>query len=533
MYRRLLKVTLLFTGFALEFFWLYWVRRLTGRRRSEGRRRRLYRSQAVRFRNTALELGGLLIKLGQFLSARVDIMPREYVEELAGLQDQVDPVPYREVAQVLAAELGGPPHEVFAVFEEVPEASASLGQVHRAVCRDGTEVAVKIQRPGIESVVETDFKAIRFLLGLVGRFTSVGASLDLDAVYGEFTRTTRAELDYRQEGQNLEAFRRNLASFGYLELPVMLWDYSTPRVMTMTFIHGLKITDYQAQEAAGLSRRILATRLINVYLKMVMEDGFFHADPHPGNVFALPDNRVALVDFGMVGHITPAMKRHLRALFIAISNRRPGDITRAFVDLHFVRPGADLGKIRQAVSLILDRFYGYTLEEMRSVDLGELGGEILDLVRGHPFQIPAQVAFLGRAVGTLVGLTTGLDPEINLVNIFLPYARTLVLGESDPVELLQKKVLGLGEALVSLPEMVNRVMRQVEQGELRASVDEMAGVARAMREQAAWLRRTGLVVYAAALLVAAVLLHVSHEEAPAAVALGFSLVLFGLGVIRR
>jgi predicted unusual protein kinase regulating ubiquinone biosynthesis (AarF/ABC1/UbiB family) len=533
MYRRLLIVVLLFWGFFLEFLLLSWVIRLTGRRRNGVWRKRLYRRQAARFKKTALELGGLLIKLGQFLSARVDIMPREYVEELAGLQDQVAPVPYPEVARVLEAELGAPPHAVFALFEEVPEASASLGQVYRAVCHDGTEVAVKVQRPGIEQVVETDFKAIRFLLGLVGRFTSVGNSVDLEAVYGEFTRTTRAELDYRQEGRNMEMFRRNLACFDYLDLPEMRWELSTQRVMTMTFIHGVKITDYQAQEAAGLSRRLLATRLINVYLKMVMEDGFFHADPHPGNVFALPDSRVALVDFGMVGYISPGMQRHLKALFIAVSNRRAGDITRAFVDLHFVRPGADLGRIRQAVTLILDRFYGYTLDEIRNLDLTELGDVILELVREHPFQIPAQVAFLGRAIGTLVGLTTGLDPDINLVHIFLPYARTLAFGEQDPLEVLQKKVLQMGGSLAALPETLQRVINQVEQGDLKVGVSEMVAVARAMREQAASIRRSGLVVYSAALLLAAALLHINHQEVLGGVALGLSLVTFGLGAIRH
>jgi len=531
MYRRLLKVMLLFWGFFLEFLLLYWARRLVGRRRSDARRRRLYRSQARRFRGTALELGGLLIKLGQFLSARVDIMPREYVEELGGLQDQVAPVAYPEVARVLTAELGRAPHEIFTLFDEDPEASASLGQVHRAVLPDGTEVAVKIQRPGIDTVVETDFKAIRFLLGLVGRFTPVGASVDLEAVYEEFTNTTRAELDYRQEGQNLETFRRNLASFDYLDLPEMRWDFSTQRVMTMTFIHGTKISDYPALEQAGLSRRLLATRLINVYLKMVMEDGFFHADPHPGNVFALAGSRVALVDFGMVGHITPAMKRYLRALFVAVATRRAGDITRGLVNLHFIRPGADLGKIRQAVNLILDRFYGYTLEEIRSLDLTELGSEILDLVREHPFQVPASIAFLGRAIGTLVGLTTGLDTGVNLINIFLPYAETLVVGEEGaPLELLQKKFLQMGGALAALPETIQRVAGQLEQGDLKVSVSEMAGVARAMREQAGWLRRAGLVIYAAALLVTATLLHINHEEVLGAVALGLSLVTFGMGL---
>ena len=534
LHRRLLKVTLLFWGFFLEFLLLHWARRLVGRRRSDVWRRRLYRSQARRFKKTALDMGGLLIKLGQFLSARVDIMPREYVEELAGLQDQVAPVPYPDVARVMTAELGRPPAEVFAFFDENAHASASLGQVHRAVCTDGVEVAVKVQRPGIDSIVETDFRAIRFLLGLVGRFTSLGATMDLEAVYGEFTRTTRGELDYRQEGRNLEAFRRNLGSFDYLELPEMRWEYTTGRVITMTFVHGVKITDYDGLTAAALSRHLLAVRLINVYLKMVMEDGFFHADPHPGNVFGLAGSRVALVDFGMVGHITPSMKRHLRALFVAVSNRRAGDIVREFVNLHFVRPGADTGRIRQAVNLILDRFYDQTLEEIHSLDLTELGRELLELVREHPFQIPAQIAFLGRAVGTLVGLTTGLDPDINLIAIFLPYAQTLVVREGgNPVEMLPQKALRLGAALAALPETLRRTADQINQGEVKVSVNEMNALMRTIREQAAGMRRTGLVIYASALLLAAVFLHVNHEDVWGGVALVLSVAAFAAGVGRR
>src|SRR5262249_4699381 len=274
------------------------------------------------FRKTAVALGGLLIKLGQFLSARADLLPPEALAELATLQDEVPAEPFEDIRAMLEGELCAPLGDLFASVDPVPVGSASFGQVHRARLRDGRVVAIKVQRPGIADIVRTDLRTLYFVFGLVRRFfPSADALLDLRALYREFSRMVYEELDYKHEGRNAERFAKSVADEPDIVVPAILWEHSTRRVLTLEWVRGIKITQIQELDAAGVSRDALVHRLIQLYVKQVLEVGFFHADPHPGNIFVQPragGYRLAFVDFGMMGTVTPHMKAGLRMCFMGI-----------------------------------------------------------------------------------------------------------------------------------------------------------------------------------------------------------------------
>lgn len=486
--RRSRRVVLLFIRFFLELLYLNWLTRFRGAERVSERRSRLYRSQARRFRSLAVNQGGLLIKIGQFLSTRVDILPREYTGELAGLQDEVAAVPFRQIQPVIEEAFGRPLGAIFATFKQEPKAAASLGQVHEATLPSSERVAVKILRPGIERLVEADLLAAREIIALTMRFTPLGKNIDLMAVYQELESTFRAELDYLKEGKNAERFASNLAEVDFVYLPKIHWEFTRPRVLTLEYIEGIKITDYEQLDIAGLDQRELARRLVQIYLKMVMEDGFFHADPHPGNIFALADGRIALIDFGMVGEITPTMRQGVRKLFLAVTHRSADEIVEAFADLGFIRPRAELGPIRRATAYMLDHFFESSLGDLYKLDLRGLGHDLTELVRKHPFQVPASVTLLGRALGTLHGVATGLNPDLNLVEIFLPFAKRMVEHDENGIwGLIRDRARSWGEAFVEGPPLFYAFLHRLESGRFRipledeALVRELGGIAVAIR----------------------------------------------------
>ena len=521
--RRARRVVLLFVRFFLELLYLNWLGRIIRPKRLAERRSRLYRSQARRFRALAIGQGGLLIKIGQFLSTRVDILPQEYTDELAGLQDEVSALPFQALRSVFAEAFGKPVEELYATFDEAPKAAASLGQVHEATLPGGERVAVKILRPGIERLVEADLLAARRVIALLLRFTKLGRNIDLWAVYRELEGTFRAELDYVKEGQNAERFAKNLAELDFLYLPKIYWEFTRPRVLTQEYIEGIKITNYAQIEAAGLKRGELARRLVRIYLKMVMEDGFFHADPHPGNIFALTDGRIALIDFGMVGEISPSLQEGIRQLFLAVTHRSADEIVKAFADLGFIRPRADLGTIRRATAYLLDHFFESSLGNLYKLDLRGLGRDLTELVRNHPFQMPASVTLLGRALGTLHGVATGLDPELNLVEIFLPFAQRLVNSEDGGFwSLLRERAKAWGEAWVEGPPLGYSLLQRLASGQFRFPLED-ADMVRELGGIAGAVRRLTAVLFGLGVFVGGIYFE-SHRPG----SIGWVLVAFGL-----
>lgn len=533
--RRVWRVVALFVRLLVEVYLLEWQERLFGARRLAARRSRLYRRHAVRLREAAQELGGLLIKVGQAASSRVDILPPEFTEELAHLQDEVPPEAWPAVKATVEAELGRPLEEAFRHFDPAPVAAASLGQVHRAVLPDGTEVAVKVQRPGIEDVVAADLRALRLSMALARRLTRMGRELDLDRIFEEFRRTTAEELDYLAEARNAEQFAANFADRRHVRAPRVHWSHTTRRVLTMEYVRGIKITHYAELEAAGIDRSQVARRLIRAYLRQIFRDGFFHADPHPGNLFVQSDGTLVFVDFGMVGRIPAPVRAVLRDLLRASVEADPTAIVQAMDRLGFLRPGADRLALERTASLLLDRFHGRTLREWQETPLEEIGQQVLGVLRGNPFQVPQNFIYLGKTVGTLAGLATGLDPDFNLVAVVGPYLARLAEDPDGggPGE-VARELRRYACRLLRLPALTERVLTKAERGRLHVELD-LTPFEQVSAQVEAAVRRGVLAVLAAGILVASALLYLNGAawEARAGLALALVLAAVALRTPRR
>src|SRR5579872_7391212 len=356
----------------------------------------------VAFRITAIKLGVLMIKLGQFLSSRADLLPDQALEVLGSLQDEVPPAPFTHVVSLIEEELGKPVEQVFSVLERKCAAAASLGQVHKAVLAStGAEVAVKIQRPNIDQLVRMDLSTLKFVIWVINRFVDTSEFIDLMGVYQEFKRTVYEEIDYVTEGANAKRFKEMFKDDPNIYIPSVYEDYTSRRLLVLEWVDGIKINDYPALEAAGIDRLEVANRTVRAYFHQFFDEGFFHADPHPGNIFVRPGVPgygpiIAFVDFGMVGSLTQRMKKFLQDLFLSFVACDAKAMVESLSSLGFIGEGANLETIEHGIALLLGQFYGMTLGEARNLDFPAVAEDIGKLLYDQPFQIPAQFAFTGR-----------------------------------------------------------------------------------------------------------------------------------------
>ncbi len=504
------------------------------------------RKVAVSFRETALALGGLLIKLGQFLSARADLLPQVALNELTLLQDEVTAAPFRYVATAIEHEFGRPLSELYSYVEEKPTAAASLGQVHRAKLLSGEDVAVKVQRPLIYRLVRADLGALRFVIWVITHiYRNANKFIDLNALYREFSRTVYEELDYVAEGRSAERFARMFADDPTVKAPKIYWDYTKRRVLTLEWIEGIKISNYPAIEAAGLNRKQIADRTIRSYFKQILEEGFFHADPHPGNLFVQPGPNgpiIAFVDFGMMGTVSRSLKRGLRKCFFAVAGRDARGLIEGMDELGFIGPGADMGALEKAADLMIGQFYGRSMAEARAVEPGEVFDEIDELLYNQPFRLPYQFIFFGRMMGILVGLAMGLSPEFNFTEVALPYARAFMTnnnGSSSAASgiggllgISTEDILPLMRSLVSLPRQTEQVMSRLERGELRMTVN-MEPVEGSLRRVERSVNRLNYLVMFVFSLTGGVVLESLHQPAPGWVCLGLAVLTGLVALVRR
>ncbi len=499
------RVMRFFIGTAIGVVWWELVLRRIGLR-SLARRTapRRYQRIARRYRGMAARLGGVWIKVGQFLSARVDILPQEITRELEGLQDEVAPEAFSAMRSTIETEFDSPLNQLFHHFEDQPLASASLGQVHRAKLTDGSGVVVKVQRPAIEQIVEIDLRALGVVLGWLKRYRAIRRRADLDALLEEFSRTLWAELDYLAEAANAERFQEMFAGDAHVRIPAVYRQHTTRRVLTLEDVYQIKITDYDAIQRAGVERPEVADRLFKTYLRQIFEEGFFHADPHPGNLFVQPESagewRLVFVDFGMVGLLEPSAKAGLRDLAVAVGTRDVDRMALAYQQLGVLLPGADLERIKQASAEVLDRSWGKNMTELirtHPAEMRQVSAEFRDLLYEMPFQVPTNLIFLGRCVAILSGMCTGLDPEFNLFAGLQPYARRLLLEEGDGGGL--DWLLDLLRQLAAIPGRMEGVLGQIERGDLRVRAEagpllsaQLGGLTRAINRLTAAVVLLGL-----------------------------------------
>jgi predicted unusual protein kinase regulating ubiquinone biosynthesis (AarF/ABC1/UbiB family) len=431
------------------------------------RLKRLHADMARLLREHMIEMRGVLIKIGQFMSSRVDILPEEYTDELSKLQDQVPPAPFADIVQRVTEELG-PMDEVFSSFDEVPIASASLGQVHKACLRDGDCIVVKVQYPGIEEVIAADMKTLKFVIRIL---RLLFRHINLDVIYSEFSRIVMEELNYLQEGKNAETFARNFADNKRIAIPLVYWPYTTSKVLTLEYLEGTKITDFDLIDRQGIDRKDVARILAEAYAQMFFVDGLFHGDPHPGNIFVRPGPEVILVDFGMVDRISVPRREALRRAFTAIVDRDGLGFVRALVDMGFIPLTKDIQPLVQFVERILLKYRDMSASEFKAMDIDEIGRDIMEALQISPsIQIPNDFILFGRVIGMLNGLGSRLDPETNIIEIAAPFAKRFIREEKLTASGILKEAALTGRAVANLPKLLTEFLVTTSRGETRVEI---------------------------------------------------------------
>lgn len=426
------------------------------------------------------ELGATFTKLGQMLSTRGDLLPPEYLEELARLQDHAPPVPIADVHRILESELNAPLAECFVRFDDQPLASASIGQVHAAELADGVQVVVKVQRPGVAEQVEQDLLILKQLVDWAEHHTQVGQDYDLRALLEEFAHTIRAELDYVREGQHAERLRHGFGDDSDIRIPLVHWERTTHRVLTLERMQGIKITHLVALDRAGISRRGIAEAAVRTFLRQLLEFGFFHADPHPGNFFVEPSGRIALVDFGMVGRVSDMTQQHLLRAGLCAMELDAEGLAEELYALGVAGPNAD----RRAFEKDLDHIIGrYGMYSLRDLSAAEVTRDLSAVVLRHKLQLPSELALLLRVLSMSEGMGLMLDPSFH----YLEYASPIIrrywkrkTGFRARLDQAGRSVVEMSDFAVSFPRRAQRLMSRVERGEIEVSIrhENLTGVVR-------------------------------------------------------
>ncbi|WP_020075323.1 AarF/UbiB family protein [Cryocola sp. 340MFSha3.1] len=518
-YRRILR----FAGWNLAVTWWYelFLPRIglaSVAARSRSRRMRRF---AQRFHGLAVELGGLMIKVGQFMSSRLDVLPPEITSELEGLQDEVPAVPFPAIRALAEAELGVPLESAFAFIDETPVAAASLGQAHRGrltaevAAETGQDaVVLKVQRPGIDTIVDVDLAALR----RVGRWLShvrlVSDRVDAPGLVEEFARTSLQEIDYLHEAANSARFAEEFAGDDRVAVPAVVWERTTRRVLTLQDVTAIKITDADALRAAGIDPAEVAPVFAEVMFDQLFTNGFFHADPHPGNIFVTPRPAVAgerpwlltFVDFGMMGEVPAGTRSGLRKLLIAAASRDGKGLVDAIRDVGVLLPTADTAELERAMTHLFARFGGMGFAELREVDpreFREFAVEFGDVVRSLPFQLPENFLLIIRAMSLTSGVCSALDPAFNLWDSVEPYAAQLLRDErGNLVQDLGQQALEIAGIAWRLPKRLDALVTRVEDGTVAVTSPRLEQ--RVGRLERAARRLVAAVVFGGAIIAGAI-----------------------------
>ena len=519
-YRRILR----FASWYLAVTWWFelvlpriGLRTLAERTRAS-RMRRFARS----FHVLAVDLGGLMIKVGQYMSSRLDVLPPEITKELEGLQDEVPPVPFAAIRAFAESELGSPLSRVFTSVDESPVAAASLGQAHRATlgAADAVDTALdavvlKVQRPGIDVIVDVDLAALRKVGGWLSHVRLVSDRVDAPALVEEFAATSLEEIDYLHEASNLERFADDFAGDDRVAVPAVVWERTTRRVLTLEDVTAIKITDVDALLAAGIDPAEVAPVFAEVMFDQLFTNGYFHADPHPGNIFVTPvaDGgagrgwKLTFIDFGMMGEIPATTRSGLRKLLIAAASRDGRGLVTAMQDVGVLLSTADTAELERAMTALFARFGGMGFAELREVDPREFrifAAQFGEVVRSLPFQLPENFLLVIRAMTLTSGVASALDPSFNLWDSVEPYAAQLIRDErGNLAQDLGRQALDVAAVALRLPKRLAALADRLEDGSLAVSsprlerqVSRLDGTAR---------RLVSAVLFGALLIAGAVL----------------------------
>ncbi|MEQ9671933.1 MAG: AarF/ABC1/UbiB kinase family protein [Coleofasciculus sp. G2-EDA-02] len=430
------------------------------------------KTQAIWIRDTFLELGPTFIKVGQLFSTRSDLFPGEYVEELSKLQDRVPAFNYDQVEAIVKKDLGKSVNELFGNFDPIPLAAASLGQVHKAQLQSGEEVVVKVQRPGLQKLFTIDLQILKGIARYFQNHPDWGRGRDWMGIYEECCRILWEEIDYLSEGRNADTFRRNFRTYNWVKVPRVYWRYTSNRVLTLEYAPGIKISHYEALEAAGLDRKLLAQLGARAYLQQLLNDGFFHADPHPGNIAVSPEGSLIFYDFGMMGRIKANVREELMQTLFGVAQKDATRVVESLVALGALSPVDDIGPVRRSIQYMLDHFMDKPFEQQ---SVSEISDDLYEIAYGQPFRFPATFTFVMRAFSTLEGVGKGLDPEFNFMEVAKPFAVQIMTNGNSPegnsfLNELGRQAAQVSSTALGLPRRIEDTIEKLERGDIRLRV---------------------------------------------------------------
>jgi ubiquinone biosynthesis protein len=429
------------------------------------------RNAAEHLRLALEELGPTFIKIGQLVSTRPEILPPAFINELSKLQDEVPPAPWKEVQVLVEKELDAPIEEVFSSLEQTPIASASLAQVYAALLPDGTPVVVKVQRPGIEKVIETDLAILSDLARLAEERLAWTRPFDPQGLVEEFSYALRYELDYLREGRNADRFRVNFAEENHLFVPEIFWEHTSRRILIQERIQGIKIDNIEAIDVAGYDRDRIALHAARFVIKAILEDGYFHADPHPGNMVIMPDEVIGLMDFGTVGYLDDTDRANLIRLYIAIIRFDVDSIIDQLVRMHIAYPSVDHTGLKRDLRRLLRKYYGLPLKE---ISVNELTSEIQPIIYEYRLQIPSDYWLLLKTLVVMEGVGKKIAPDFDVFEISRPYIKKFVLSLTSPnfwgPSIARGSAAWL-DLIGGFPNQSLRIMDKIERGKLEFQAD--------------------------------------------------------------
>jgi predicted unusual protein kinase regulating ubiquinone biosynthesis (AarF/ABC1/UbiB family) len=545
-YRRILR----FAAFALiQTWWFELVLPKFGLKRWVAARRiNRYRAMARRFSVLASKLGGLIIKAGQFASSRLDVLPVEITAELESLQDAVAPEAFDVIVAQIERELALDIGVAFQQFDKTPLAAASLGQAFRArlapsLARDFglTEVVVKVLRPGIEEIVDVDLRALRRIGVWLSRIKLVSRRTDAPALVEEFATVSFHEIDYRHEALNLERFRENFDGDSRVKVPDVVWERSSRRVLTLEDVTAIKVSDVDGLLAAGINPNAVAAELARVTFEQIFTHGFFHADPHPGNLFVTPtsadseeDFVLTFIDFGMMGEIDDALREGLQRFIFALVARDARGCVEAMQRLQILLPSADAVELERAIAAVFDRFGGVGISEITQTDpqvFRELATEFSEILRALPFQLPEDFLLLLRSISLISGVTSTLNRDFNMWDAVDPFARTLLSGRgSSTLAALGGEILSALSVLAQLPRRIDSTLTRIDQGLIAVRLPELEN---SLKRLDRTTRRVPVAILSATLILGGIALRISGDElGNGLLVASIPLAIYALGLLR-
>jgi len=433
------------------------------------------RSAPERLRLMFEELGPSFIKFGQVLACRPDLLPIEYAQELSKLTDSVAPFPFPEAREIVERDLGAPLNHFFADFDPKPVAAASIAQVHRARLLDDSEVMVKVQRPHIERVIERDISILRGIAELIEAYVPDMAIYNPRGIVDEFARTISRELDFFIEASNAARLRENFAGSAILYVPQIYPEVSSKHVLVMERIEGLRIDEFERIKQAGFNLRDISRHGAAAFFQMVFHDGFFHADPHPGNIFVLADGKIGLVDFGIMGRVTDENMQYFADTIVALVEHDFDKLAQEYMNMGFVPEDiVDVERfqreLREDLVELLEPYYGM---KVRQIDFGTYVDRLTRLSRRHGLRMPQNLYLVNKSLVTLEGILRQLDPDFDFIAIARPHVARLIRRQKDPVRLIRQARKNMGdfsEVVTALPKQFHRLFRKLLRGDIRVKV---------------------------------------------------------------